>query len=63
MTVLINDLTESFFTPDEDDEYALKIVRDALEHLHEQLMERRSPATSVQGYHAQLPDRAPECRT
>ncbi len=38
-TILINQLTERFFTPDEDDEYALKVVRDALEHLHEQLQD------------------------
>ncbi|OED41366.1 exodeoxyribonuclease V subunit gamma [Endozoicomonas sp. (ex Bugula neritina AB1)] len=38
-TLLINDLIGSFFTPDEEDEYALKIVRDALEQLHEQLID------------------------
>ncbi len=36
-TSLIYTLIDTFFAPDEDDEYALKLVRDALEHLHEQL--------------------------
>ncbi len=35
----INQLLEQFFTPDETDEYALKSVRDALDHLHEQLQD------------------------
>ena len=35
--LFINDLQERFFKPDDEDEYALMIVRDALERLHEQL--------------------------
>ncbi len=35
----IHQLLEQFFAPDETDEYALKSVRDALDHLHEQLQD------------------------
>ncbi|WP_062269182.1 exodeoxyribonuclease V subunit gamma [Endozoicomonas arenosclerae] len=36
-TLFINHILESFFDPDEEDEYALKLVRSSLEHLTEQL--------------------------
>ena len=33
----INEVLDCFYDPDENDEYALKVVRDALDRLHEQL--------------------------
>lgn len=38
-TLVINQLMERFFQPDESDEYALKLVRDSLQHLREQLQD------------------------
>ncbi|WP_422133523.1 exodeoxyribonuclease V subunit gamma [Endozoicomonas sp. ALD040] len=36
-TLFINQILENFFQPDEEDEYALKLVRSSLEHLTEQV--------------------------
>ncbi|MGI9278059.1 MAG: exodeoxyribonuclease V subunit gamma [Endozoicomonas sp.] len=36
-TLFINQILENFFEPDEEDEYALKLVRSSLEHLTEQV--------------------------
>ncbi|WP_252180465.1 exodeoxyribonuclease V subunit gamma [Endozoicomonas sp. 4G] len=36
-TLFINQILEKFFEPDEEDEYALKLVRSSLEHLTEQI--------------------------
>lgn len=38
-TRYVNNLLEQFFLPDNSDEYPLKIIHDAMEHLHEQLQD------------------------